>query len=101
MVKSSSVRAKKVFCVVAYDIKSDRHRARVSKILEKYGVRANYSVFECMFTPLQLVKVQEMLQKQIQEKDDSVIFYPMCVNCFTKTVYFPKRKRTVQRVQIV
>lgn len=102
MVKTDiTVRAKKLFCVVVYDIKSDRHRIRISKILEKYGIRVNYSVFECMFTQLQFRRVQEMLQKQIQHKDDSVIFYPMCVNCFTKTVHYPKRKKASSKVQIV
>ena len=44
------VKAKKIFCVVAYDIQDDRSRIQISKILEKYGTRINYSVFECMFT---------------------------------------------------
>lgn len=101
MVKGNSVRAKKIFCVVAYDIQSDRHRARISKVLEKYGVRVNYSVFECMFTQLQFLKVQEMLLKQMQDREDSVIFYPICVNCFTKIVHYPKRRKPPQKIQIV
>ena len=56
-------RAKKTFCVVAYDIKEDRKRARVSKILEKYGIRVNFSVFECMFTDIKLLQVQEKIKK--------------------------------------
>lgn len=102
MVKSdTAVRAKKIFCVVAYDIKNDRHRSCASKILEKYGVRVNYSVFECMFTRLQFVKIQEMLQKQIKDKDDSIIFYPICVNCFTKIEHYPKRRKASSKIQIV
>ena len=31
------VKAKKIFCVVAYDIQDDRSRIQISKILEKYG----------------------------------------------------------------
>ena len=30
------VKAKKIFCVVAYDIQDDRSRIQISKILEKY-----------------------------------------------------------------
>ena len=40
------VKAKKIFCVVAYDIQDDRSRIQISKILEKYGTRNNYRVFE-------------------------------------------------------
>ena len=52
------VKAKKIFCVVAYDIQDDRSRIQISKILEKYGTRINYSVFECMFTDRQFQKIQ-------------------------------------------
>jgi CRISPR-associated protein Cas2 len=41
-------RAKRLFCVIAYDIQDDRKRAKVSKLLEKHGYRINFSVFECM-----------------------------------------------------
>ncbi len=33
--------------VIAYDIAEDRRRTQVSTLLEDYGVRVNYSVFEC------------------------------------------------------
>jgi len=33
--------------VIAYDITDDRRRERVSTFLEDYGLRVNYSVFEC------------------------------------------------------
>ena len=79
-------RAKKTFCVVAYDIKEDRKRARVSKILEKYGIRVNFSVFECMFTDIQLLQVQEKIKKILDKRSDTVIYYPICVNCYTKII---------------
>ena len=82
-------RAKKTFCVVAYDIKEDRKRARVSKILEKYGIRVNFSVFECMFTDIQLLQVQEKIKKILDKRSDTVIYYPICVNCYTKIIYQP------------
>ena len=33
--------------MIAYDISEDRIRYRVAKILENYGTRVQYSVFEC------------------------------------------------------
>ena len=93
-------RAKKVFCVVAYDIADDKRRTRVAKALEKYGVRVNFSVFECMFTENRYMKVRQMLVKIIDCKKDTVVYYPICVNCFTKIVYQPEYKKTATIVEL-
>lgn len=94
-------RAKKTFCVVAYDIKEDRKGARVSKILEKYGIRVNFSVFECMFTDIQLLQVQEKIKKILDKRSDTVIYYPICVNCYTKIIYQPAHRQTSRTIEIV
>ena len=94
-------RAKKTFGVVAYDIKEDRKRARVSKILEKYGIRVNFSVFECMFTDIQLLQVQEKIKKILDKRSDTVIYYPICVNCYTKIIYQPAHRQTSRTIEIV
>ncbi|MEQ3108735.1 CRISPR-associated endonuclease Cas2 [Bacteroides salyersiae] len=94
-------RAKKTFCVIAYDIKEDRKRARVSKILEKYGIRVNFSVFECMFTDIQLLQVQEKIKKILDKRSDTVIYYPICVNCYTKIIYQPAHRQTSRTIEIV
>ena len=95
------MKAKKIFCVVAYDIESDRLRSKISKILEKFGVRINYSVFECLFTQRQLEDTQERIEKQITSAKDSVIFYRICVDCYTKTVHYPQRKTIIRKVEII
>jgi len=92
-------RAKKIFCVVAYDIADDNRRSRISKVLEKYGVRVNFSVFECMFTENQYLKVRQMLKEKIENKEDMIVYYPICVNCFTKIVYQPEYKKTIKTVE--
>jgi len=93
-------RAKKIFCVVAYDIADDRRRAHIVKVLEKYGARVNYSVFECMFTANQYLKVQQTLKEKMNEKEDTIVYYPVCVNCFTKIVYWPAYKTTIRTVEM-
>lgn len=86
------MRAKKVLYVVAYDIVDDKKRNTISKLLEKYGMRVNFSVFECMFTDRQLLHMQQKIGKLIEPKEDMVVYYPCCVNCFTKIVYQPCRR---------
>lgn len=88
------MRAKKIFCVIAYDIIDDRRRSLVVKVIEKYGIRVNYSVFECMFTNTQLRNVQEKIARLVNSKEDTVIYYPICVDCFSKIIYQPNRRIT-------
>lgn len=95
------VKAKRMLCIVAYDIHDDRNRSRISKVLEKYGTRANYSVFECLFTDSQFLKVQSAIEKYINRRCDSVIYYPICVNCYTKIVYQPNHRRVTNTIEIV
>lgn len=95
------VRAKRQFCVVAYDIKDDRRRNRIVKVLEKYGIRVNFSVFECMFTESQYIKVRQQIEITIDRKEDRIVYYPICVNCFNKIVYQPERHQTIETVQIL
>ena len=87
------MRAKKNFVVVAYDISDDRRRSRVVKLLEKVGVRVNYSVFECMLTDSQYEKLRRDIGGAINRKEDSVVYYPICVDCYAKIVYQPAVRR--------
>jgi CRISPR-associated protein Cas2 len=36
--------------IITYDVTCDRERDRVSEVLEGFGVRAQFSVFECRLT---------------------------------------------------
>lgn len=84
------MRAKKNFIVVAYDVADDRRRSHVVKLLEKVGVRINFSVFECLLTDTQFTKLQYEISQKIKAKKDIVVYYPICIDCYTKIVYQPK-----------
>lgn len=93
-------RAKRIFCVVAYDISDDKIRDKVAEILEKYGVRINFSVFECLFTLAQFKNVQVKIKEKLLDRLDSVVYYPICVDCFSKIVYQPEKEREINTVSI-
>ena len=95
------MKAKKIFCVVAYDIENNKTRSKISKLLEKFGIRINYSVFECLFTQKQLNDTQNKIENLLTSTKDSVVFYRVCVDCYTKTVYYPQRKSVFRKVEIV
>ncbi len=68
----------KTFVVVAYDISDDRRRERVAKILEGYGERVQYSVFECRLDRVQYVRLRHALEDVILADEDVISFYFLC-----------------------
>lgn len=72
----------KLHFVISYDISNNRLRAQLARLLEGYGVRVQYSVFECR---LEYERYQELLKKmkEYSEKfeEDSIRIYRICKNC--------------------
>ena len=92
---------KKSFWVVAYDISDNHRRAKVSKELERIGVRVNFSVFECLLTGVQFEKLQTKLESLIDKREDSIVYYPLCVDCYSKIIYTPRRSCKPEVVKVV
>lgn len=71
--------------VVSYDISSDRLRRKVSKIMDDYGKRVQYSVFECN---LDSKRLKQLYRKLVNITNDmhegSIKFYPLCASCSEK-----------------
>lgn len=95
------MRAKKNFIVIAYDISDDRRRNHVVKLLEKVGLRINFSVFECLLTDNQYTKLQNDIAKRINFKEDLVIYYPICLDCYSKILYQPEQKRKFEKILVI
>lgn len=94
-------RSSKRLIVVAYDISNDRRRAKAVKILEKVGVRVNFSVFECMLTSKQYESLQKDLLQVIALKEDTVVYYPICMDCYSQIVYQPRKRETYPIVRVI
>ncbi|MCS7179855.1 MAG: CRISPR-associated endonuclease Cas2 [bacterium] len=73
-----------MFIVISYDIQDDKKRYKVSQILENYGTRVQYSVFECIIEEEQLKEIQEKTSNIIDKKNDSIRFYKICEGCLKK-----------------
>jgi CRISPR-associated protein Cas2 len=65
------------FWVVSYDIPNDKRRRQVSKVLEGYGRRVQYSVFECDLDEVKITRLELALMKEIDEQEDDIRFYPL------------------------
>lgn len=49
--------------LVCYDVKEDRERNRVAKVVEAYGLRIQWSVFECRLSRSALVELRRQLEE--------------------------------------
>lgn len=94
------MKAKRIFVVVAYDITLNKRRKKVADLLENYGTRINLSVFECMLTKARFIRLQQKIFELIDENTDTVGYYTLCIDCYTKIIYQPDRERDTRLVII-
>ncbi len=74
------------FFLIAYDIPDDKRRNRAADILQDYGQRVQYSVFEVWLSAAHEAELRARLEEVIVEAEDSVRLYQLCANCQTKVI---------------
>lgn len=67
--------------IVSYDIVKDKQRTKLAKQLSNFGVRVQFSVFECELDKEQYREMTKKILKLIDKKKDSVRVYQLCQNC--------------------
>ncbi len=70
-----------MFYIVSYDIPDNKRRTKLSKCLEDFGDRVQYSVFECILDENLLKKMTKRIQRIVDEEEDKVRIYTLCSNC--------------------
>ncbi len=60
--------------LVCYDICDDRRLRKVFKLMRGFGDHLQFSVFECQFSPADLVRCRTALSKIIKHSEDQVLF---------------------------
>ena len=84
--------------IVAYDVADNRRLAKIAKIMEDYGTRVQYSVFEIYADGSIMHEIMRRVSSVLDEKEDSVRLYPLCKSCEKKTevlgnpVYVPPQQ---------
>ncbi|AFZ47045.1 CRISPR-associated protein, Cas2 family [Cyanobacterium stanieri PCC 7202] len=66
-----------LFYIVVYDITDDKRRKKIADILEGYGVRVQYSVFECVLNVKQYRELKKKLKRVFKQEEDNLRFYPI------------------------
>lgn len=60
--------------LVSYDIANAKRLRRVAKCLESYGMRLQYSVFECPLDDLRLAQAKAALAEIVNSDHDQILF---------------------------
>jgi len=74
-----------MFLVVSYDVRDDKRRGRLAKIMEDYLTRVQYSVFEGEIDEKHCQEMLKRVRKAIALEEDSVRVYRLCQACLTRT----------------
>lgn len=74
-----------MFYLVCFDITDNKVRYRAVKVLKKYGIRVQKSVFECSsLTEAGFLKMRSELAETVNHNEDSVRYYALCRGCTEK-----------------
>jgi CRISPR-associated protein Cas2 len=67
--------AGEMLTLVAYDISDQKRLARTARVCGNYGVRVQYSVFECRLDENDFTSFWLQLLEEIDEKEDRLVAY--------------------------
>ncbi|MFC1960714.1 CRISPR-associated endonuclease Cas2 [Chloroflexota bacterium] len=74
------------FFLITYDIPNDRRRTKIADLLEDYGRRVQYSVFEAWLDDKMRQDMIREIKSLVQEEEDSVRLYRLCAACRGKVI---------------
>ncbi len=77
---------RQMLTLVAYDISQPRRLARVAKLCEDFGVRVQYSIFECRLKPEEFERFWGLLLETIDSKEDRVVAYTLDARAARETL---------------
>ena len=77
--------------IILYDIRNQRRLARVAKLLESYGIRVQYSVFETDADEKVVEHIKKRLSKIIDPDEDTVLILPLCESDYCKQEQYGKK----------
>lgn len=70
--------------MVCYDISDPKRLSKTAKIIENFGIRVQYSFFQCDMPKNKLEEMKNKVLSVINEKKDSFFIYPLCEECSKK-----------------
>lgn len=71
----SAPAAPAMLCLIGYDICCPRRLHKVAKVCEDFGLRVQYSIFECHLDDRRFERFWERLQEEIDPEEDRLVAY--------------------------
>lgn len=71
--------------LLAYDVSNPKRLSRVAKVCEGYGVRVQYSIFECRLEPDVFENLWTDLLEEIDEDEDRLVAYRLDAKAAART----------------
>jgi len=72
--------------LVAYDVANPKRLSRVARVCEDFGIRVQYSVFECHLEEQAFESLWRRLLNEIDDKEDRIVAYKMDARSARQTV---------------
>ena len=67
--------------IICFDVTDDKRRSRAVKVLETYGHRLQYSVFEVRVSEKSLVHLEAALDAELDYSEDRLMMIRLCSDC--------------------
>jgi CRISPR-associated protein Cas2 len=77
---------KEMLTLIGYDISEPKRLARVARVCEDFGVRVQYSMFECRLDETEFTEFWLQLLGQINEDEDRIVAYKIDARCAKETM---------------
>jgi CRISPR-associated protein Cas2 len=70
--------------LICYDISDNKRRRKVYKLLESYGIRTQYSIFELEVNKFEKDNIKEKILNILDQETDRIYFFTLCKECKEK-----------------
>jgi len=72
--------------LVAYDIADPKRLVRIAKACEDFGVRVQYSLFECRLEPDEFQRLWQAIRAEMDSDEDRAVAYPLDARATRETL---------------
>ena len=72
--------------LLAYDISEPKRLLKVARVCEDFGVRVQYSIFECRLDEAEFTEFWLQLLAQIDDEEDRLVAYKIDARCAKETL---------------
>ena len=77
---------KEMLTLVAYDIADEKRLARIARVCEDFGVRVQYSLFECRLDEAEFTRFWLRLLSKMNQNEDRIVAYKIDARCAKQTM---------------